>query len=240
MGLLARDGRALPLQLEDEPPRAAPLTERVLVLDEAKNFFTFVDVDAEPVPSLLRGFSAPVVLADGLDDADLLVLLQHDSDPFNRWEAGQRWRSTACSPRCAAAPRRCSTRRSTQAMRERAARPAARRRVQGTAALAAERGLHRRAARRSSTRRASTRRARRCSCSSRRPCATTGPGPSRRTRSQAAIRPTPVSAGRRALANLALTMLCLDAQQRGDARVARARLAALQGRPQHDRSPGRV
>ncbi|HUP09306.1 MAG TPA: aminopeptidase N C-terminal domain-containing protein, partial [Caldimonas sp.] len=42
------------------------------------------------VPSLLRGFSAPVILADGLDDADLLVLLAHDTDPFNRWDAGQR------------------------------------------------------------------------------------------------------------------------------------------------------
>ena len=88
MGLLARDGRALPLQLEDEPP--TPATERLLVLQEARAFYTFVNVDAEPVPSLLRGFSAPVALVDGLTDADLLVLLQHDSDPFNRWEAGQR------------------------------------------------------------------------------------------------------------------------------------------------------
>ena len=42
------------------------------------------------MPSLLRGFSAPVMLVDDLSDADLLVLLRHDSDPFNRWEAGQR------------------------------------------------------------------------------------------------------------------------------------------------------
>jgi aminopeptidase N len=88
MGLVGRDGQALPLQLEGE---AEPVgTERVLVLDEARCFFTFVNVDVEPVPSLLRGFSSPVVLADHLADADLLVLLQHDPDPFNRWEAGQR------------------------------------------------------------------------------------------------------------------------------------------------------
>jgi aminopeptidase N len=62
----------------------------VLVLNEPRHFYTFVDVDVEPVPSLLRGFSSPVVLSDALTDADLLVLLQHDSDPFNRWEAGQR------------------------------------------------------------------------------------------------------------------------------------------------------
>ncbi|MGE5866583.1 MAG: DUF3458 domain-containing protein, partial [Rhizobacter sp.] len=88
MGLVGRDGAALPLQLEGED---APVgTERVLVLDEARNFYTFVNVDVEPVPSLLRGFSAPVVLSDHLADADLLTLLQHDPDAFNRWEAGQR------------------------------------------------------------------------------------------------------------------------------------------------------
>jgi aminopeptidase N len=88
IGLIGRDGRALPVQLEDEPAFDAP--ERVLVLDEARNFFTFVNVDAEPVPSLLRGFSAPVILTEPLSDGDLLVLLAHDSDPFNRWESGQR------------------------------------------------------------------------------------------------------------------------------------------------------
>jgi len=89
LGLVARDdGRALPVQLEGEPPTGA--TQRVLVLDEARAFYTFVGVDAEPVPSLLRGFSAPVALAEALGDDELLVLLAHDSDPFNRWEAGQR------------------------------------------------------------------------------------------------------------------------------------------------------
>ena len=92
IGLIGRDGRSLPLQLEDEPAHGSTLapTERVLVLEEARSFFTFVNVDVEPVPSLLRGFSAPVILSDGLTDADLLLLLQHDTDPFNRWEAGQR------------------------------------------------------------------------------------------------------------------------------------------------------
>ena len=89
MGLVGRDGRALPLRLEDEVEGLAA-TSRVLVLNEARSFFTFVGVDQPPVLSLLRGFSAPVVLVDGLNDADLLVLLRHDSDPFNRWEAGQR------------------------------------------------------------------------------------------------------------------------------------------------------
>ena len=77
MGLLAADGRTL-------------AADRLLVLEQAEQSWSFDDVDAPPVPSLLRGFSAPVRLDDGLGDAERLVLLAHDSDPFNRWEAGQR------------------------------------------------------------------------------------------------------------------------------------------------------
>ena len=67
--------------------------EQLLILDSAEQSFVFDDVQADggmPVPSVLRGFSAPVLLDDGLDDDELLVLLAHDSDAFNRWEAGQR------------------------------------------------------------------------------------------------------------------------------------------------------
>jgi aminopeptidase N len=88
MGLLSRDGQALPLKFEREPGQA-PL-ERLLVLDEHRAYYTFHDIDAEPVPSLLRGFSAPVTLSDGLGDTEWLVQLRHDVDPFNRWEASQR------------------------------------------------------------------------------------------------------------------------------------------------------
>jgi len=88
LGLLTHEGQALPLQLQGEA--AAAGTERVLVLDQAEQSFVFVDVASAPVPSLLRGFSAPVVLDDGLSDAELLTLLKHDSDAFNRWEASQR------------------------------------------------------------------------------------------------------------------------------------------------------
>jgi aminopeptidase N len=51
---------------------------------------TFTSVQEEPVPSILRGFSAPVVLDFDYTDAQLLTLLANDPDPFNRWEAGQR------------------------------------------------------------------------------------------------------------------------------------------------------
>ncbi|MBT9500134.1 MAG: aminopeptidase N [Burkholderiaceae bacterium] len=88
MGLLSHAGATLPLQLQGE--ESAVGTERVLVLDRAEQSFTFVGLDEAPVASLLRQFSAPVVLDDGLTDAELLVLLKHDSDAFNRWEASQR------------------------------------------------------------------------------------------------------------------------------------------------------
>jgi len=88
LGLLSAEGQALPLQLQGEA--AAVGTERVLVLDAAESSFIFINVASAPIPSLLRGFSAPVVLDDGLSDAELLTLLQHDGDAFNRWEAGQR------------------------------------------------------------------------------------------------------------------------------------------------------
>ena len=88
MGLISREGHALPLQLHGESLAAG--THRVLVLHEARTSYTFTGIDSAPVASLLRGFSAPVILSDDVADADLLVLLKHDSDPFSRWEAGQR------------------------------------------------------------------------------------------------------------------------------------------------------
>jgi len=88
LSLLARDGMPLKLRLQGEPMAGGP--SRVLVLSDVSHSFTFVDVAEEPVPSLLRGFSAPVNLEDALADDDLRVLLMHDSDAFNRWEAGQR------------------------------------------------------------------------------------------------------------------------------------------------------
>ncbi len=65
--------------------------ERTVSLRSATDEFVFEAVATEPVPSLLRDFSAPVVLDFAYSDADLAHLLAHDSDPFNRWEAGQRF-----------------------------------------------------------------------------------------------------------------------------------------------------
>jgi aminopeptidase N len=90
MGLLDSDGRPLQLQLDGEPGYSG--TERVLVLEEATQTLVFTGLfglHASPVPSLLRGFSAPVILEWNASEAELLTLLRHDTDAFNRWEAAQ-------------------------------------------------------------------------------------------------------------------------------------------------------
>ncbi|TXM78063.1 aminopeptidase N [Methylobacterium sp. WL69] len=61
----------------------------VFVLERASDTITFTDVPAEAVPSLFRGFSAPVRMVTAATDADRLILLAHDTDPFNRWQAAQ-------------------------------------------------------------------------------------------------------------------------------------------------------
>ncbi len=87
MGLLDSHGRELPLRLVGEAEAAG--TSRVLAVTEAVQSFTFVEVPVQPLPSLLRGFSAPVKLHYPYGRDQLMFLMQHDSDGFNRWEAGQ-------------------------------------------------------------------------------------------------------------------------------------------------------
>jgi aminopeptidase N len=87
LGLLNVQGVELPLRLHGET--AAQGTSRVLSLTEAEQAFTFVDIAEQPLPSLLRGFSAPVKLRFPYSRDQLMFLMQHDSDGFNRWEAGQ-------------------------------------------------------------------------------------------------------------------------------------------------------
>ncbi len=88
IGLVGASGQDLPLQLEGE--RHPSGTERVLSIREASERFEFIDVSEPPVPSLARGFSAPVVVRYPYSERELTHLMAHDSDPFNRWEAGQR------------------------------------------------------------------------------------------------------------------------------------------------------
>ncbi|MBS1191760.1 MAG: aminopeptidase [Rhodocyclaceae bacterium] len=88
VGLVGADGSDLPLRLEGQAGQGE--TRRVLSLVGSEQQFVFEDVPAQPVPSLLRDFSAPVALDMDYSDDELVHLLAHDSDPFNRWEAGQR------------------------------------------------------------------------------------------------------------------------------------------------------
>jgi aminopeptidase N len=88
VGLLDRAGRDMPLTLEGAGKQAA--TSVVLELLEDEQTFRFTGVAEKPVPSLLRDFSAPVILEYDYSDGDLAFLMANDSDPFNRWEAGQR------------------------------------------------------------------------------------------------------------------------------------------------------
>ena len=87
LGLLDSQGGELALQLAGEAQAGA--TSRVLSVTEAEQTFTFTGIAAKPLPSLLRGFSAPVKLSFPYDRDQLMFLMQHDSDGFNRWEAGQ-------------------------------------------------------------------------------------------------------------------------------------------------------
>jgi len=84
IGLLNRNGEAVAFDYQGK--RA---TEAVLLLTEAEQTFPLKGVTEAVVPSLLRGFSAPVHLNYPYSDDDLLLLLAHDSDAFTRWEAAQ-------------------------------------------------------------------------------------------------------------------------------------------------------
>ena len=103
IGLLNRNGEAVAFDYQGkrateavllltEAEQTFPLegvTEAVLLLTEAEQTFPLEGVTEAVVPSLLRGFSAPVHLNYPYSDDDLLLLLAHDSDAFTRWEAAQ-------------------------------------------------------------------------------------------------------------------------------------------------------
>jgi aminopeptidase N len=85
VGLLRRDGTDLPLKLTD----GRQIERGIIPLTRPAETFEFTDVNEAPVPSLNRGFSAPIRLVANLGADDLRFLAAHDSDPFNRWQAVQ-------------------------------------------------------------------------------------------------------------------------------------------------------
>ena len=87
LGLIGGDGLDCPLQLEGESePRA---TTRVLEIKDSQQHFRFINLPDKPVVSALRGLSSPVRLHLNYSYDEFAFLLAHDSDPFNRWDAGQ-------------------------------------------------------------------------------------------------------------------------------------------------------
>jgi aminopeptidase N len=87
LGLIDENGGAFALKSKDASPQET--ARGVFELGLASRRIVFEGIDKRPIPSLLRGFSAPVNLDTSLSDDDLLVLLAHDSDMFNRWQAAQ-------------------------------------------------------------------------------------------------------------------------------------------------------
>jgi aminopeptidase N len=85
LGLLSAKGKDMALKLED----GTRLKDGVAHLRKRSESFVFIDLPERPVPSLLRGFSAPVKLETNLTPEDLAFLVAHDSDPFNRWQSAQ-------------------------------------------------------------------------------------------------------------------------------------------------------
>ncbi|WP_296710166.1 aminopeptidase N [Rhodoblastus sp.] len=88
LGLIGRDGQEIAL-VQDDPLSAREATYGIFELADAQRRIVFKDVPSKPVPSLVRRFSAPVILDVDLDEDDLLLMMAHDSDPFNRWQAAQ-------------------------------------------------------------------------------------------------------------------------------------------------------
>ena len=85
-----KDPRVIPIAvglLNPNGDEVVPTT--VLEMTEATQSFRFEGLTARPTPSILRGFSAPVILERASSNAERAFLLAHDTDPFNKWEAGR-------------------------------------------------------------------------------------------------------------------------------------------------------
>jgi aminopeptidase N len=93
LGLVDLDGRDLPISIDSkslfQDARSNGSRTPILAFTQAEQKFVFRQVPEQPVPSLLRGFSAPVHVKFDYTDTELIHLMAFDSDAFNRWEAGQ-------------------------------------------------------------------------------------------------------------------------------------------------------
>ena len=87
ISLLDKGGNDIPLQLEGE--NVSGLEQRILELKNECETFTFVNVESAPLVSLNRGFTSPIKIHSHYSNDELAFLFAHDSDEFNRWDAGQ-------------------------------------------------------------------------------------------------------------------------------------------------------
>jgi aminopeptidase N len=87
LGLLDRNGRERPCSLVGEKGQGP--TTRILEITSSEETFMFTGLTEEPLPALLRTFSAPVRLSYPYSHDNLVLLMAHEKDPFCRWEAGQ-------------------------------------------------------------------------------------------------------------------------------------------------------
>ncbi|MGE0741047.1 MAG: aminopeptidase N [Hyphomonadaceae bacterium] len=86
IGFIAKDGAIVASKAEGD---AISRLEHHVVLDAPQQVLRFTDVTEAAIPAVLRGFSAPVSIDDGLSVDQRLAQMAHDPDPFTRWEAGQ-------------------------------------------------------------------------------------------------------------------------------------------------------
>ncbi|GAY39133.1 hypothetical protein CUMW_042060 [Citrus unshiu] len=96
IGLLNSSGKDMPLssvyhngKLQSLGSNNQPVYTTVLRVTKKEEEFVFSDISERPIPSILRGYSAPIRLESDLSNSDQFFLLANDSDEFNRWEAGQ-------------------------------------------------------------------------------------------------------------------------------------------------------
>jgi aminopeptidase N len=105
LGLVGKNGGDLPLTLD-----GSPLARGVLELTAPSHSYVFTGIAEPPIPSINRGFSAPVKLALPIEANDLRFLAAHDRDPFNRWQAVQTLAMSLLTENVAAARKNASTR----------------------------------------------------------------------------------------------------------------------------------
>jgi len=87
IGLL--DSHGVDMTIHQEGEQACSSGTKIVALRKSVETFTFVKVKEQPLPSLLRGFSAPVKIVYNYSDEELMFLMANDTDDFNRWDAAQ-------------------------------------------------------------------------------------------------------------------------------------------------------